>query len=329
MDKKIISEEFQTTKVLYDRLGLNIVDALKTFLGEHKIDVLDIYHRVKNFTSFFEKIDRKGYKKPFDDIEDICGVRVICYYSTDVEKINKIISSEFQILEEENKAELLGLNEFAYRSQHFIVKINKDWTAAPNYRKLKDLKAEIQVRTILMHAWAEIEHKLNYKSDAQVPDKFQRKLFRLSAKFEEADEQFDELRSGIEEYKSQLDKKITISKKFDNSQEFNLETFKAFLKFHFPEATWPDGRISLGFETFVKHGKPFSLLEKAVNKIKPYIKEISDDLKKEGYESKNNESEILLWIGLDIIDQETFNRRQKLTSENWRNVVVKWRKVIT
>ena len=109
----------------------------------------------------------KKIREPFDEIEDICGVRVICYYTSDVDKVTQIIKNEFQILESQNKSDLLGVNEFAYRSQHFIVKTNSKWNAAPNYRDLGNLKAEIQVRTILMHTWAEIEHKLNYKNKAQ------------------------------------------------------------------------------------------------------------------------------------------------------------------
>jgi putative GTP pyrophosphokinase len=325
MEKKTIVNEYQKNKDLYSRLGQNIVEALKTFLTENNIGCLDIYYRIKEFDSFYEKIDRKGYKNPFDEIEDICGIRVICYYASDVEKIKKIISDEFEIIEEQNKSELLGLKEFAYRSQHFIVKINKEWNAAPNYRKLENLKVEIQVRTILMHAWAEIEHKLNYKSDAQVPDKFQRKLFRLSAKFEEADEQFDELKTGINEYKSQLKESISTSKKFDINQDFNLETFKAFIKFHFPDIEWTDNRISLSFEEFSKNDKNFEMLENAIKKAKPHHAEILKDLKESGYEVKSNDTEVLLWFAMDVVDEETFLRREKITIDSWKNVMKVWR----
>ena len=325
MEKRQVIEEFKKYESLYERLGKNIVEALKTFLNEKDIPYLDIYYRVKGFDSFYEKIDRKGYKNPFDEIEDICGVRVICYYASDVERINKIIETEFNVLEEQNKSDLLGLKEFAYRSQHFIVQINNSWNAAPNYRKLENLKSEIQVRTILMHAWAEVEHKLNYKSVAQVPDKFQRKLFRLSAKFEEADEQFDELRSGIDNYKKQISKSISTTKMFDNNQDFNLDTFRAFIKFHFPKGKWSEDRISQSFNDFNKNKKGFSLLESIIDKLKPHFEEIIKDLRANGYEIKNTESEILLWIGLDILDEETFNRRESTLIDSWKSVVIKWK----
>ena len=101
MNKNTISKEFQSKKEDYNRLGSNIVEALKTFLNEANIPFLEIYYRVKKFDSFFEKIDRKGYENPFYDIEDICGIRIICYYASDIERINKIINEEFVVLEQQ------------------------------------------------------------------------------------------------------------------------------------------------------------------------------------------------------------------------------------
>ena len=61
------------------------------------------------------------------------------------------------------------------------------------FRDYADFKVEIQIRTILMHAWAEIEHRLAYKKQAHIPSHLRRKFSRISAKLEEADEQFEEL----------------------------------------------------------------------------------------------------------------------------------------
>tara|TARA_B100000508_G_scaffold92244_1_gene72005 strand:- start:619 stop:1626 length:1008 start_codon:yes stop_codon:yes gene_type:complete len=328
MNKSLISKEFQSKKENYNRLGKNIVEALKMFLDEAGIPVLEVYYRVKKFDSFFEKIDRKGYKDPFTEIEDICGIRVICYYASDIEKIHDIINKEFKVLEQQDKSELLGLKEFAYRSNHYIVGINEEWLRAPNYRNLDGLKSEIQVRTILMHAWAEIEHKLNYKSDAQVPSKFQRKLFRLSAKFEEADEQFEELKEGIEEYITSLRAKVSKSKKFKLDQDFNIESYKAFIHFHFPSDPLDDFRVNHNFEEYSKYDKDFRILDNALQIMKPYLEEVAEDLRKSGY--ANDIIEIpseFLGFSMDVVDDESFNRR-KGTNKEWRDVVVKWRKKI-
>lgn len=233
-DKNKLKTEYDVRRPLYERLAINLQQALKTFLSNPYIPHLEIAYRIKDFESAFEKIDRKGYQQPLTQIEDWCGLRVICYYPSDVKKICEIIEREFDVHEEEDKANRLEPHEFGYRSTHFIVQVNSSWTQAPNYRGLGNIKAEIQVRTILMHAWAEIEHKLAYKSAEQVPDRFRRNLYRLSAKFEEADEQFDELREGLSEYRDQLRSSVQDDGEFSEALELNLDTLQAFLNYHFP-----------------------------------------------------------------------------------------------
>lgn len=162
MDLNEASQNFSRLESKYDKLGSNLVPAIELFLKENNIGFLSINYRLKDKTSFLEKIERKNYERPFEQIEDICGIRIICYYQSDVNMISDIIRKELDVLESQDKEDLLNSDQFGYRSTHFIVKIKSNWLEAPNYRGLENLKAEIQVRTILMHAWAEIEHKLAY-----------------------------------------------------------------------------------------------------------------------------------------------------------------------
>jgi putative GTP pyrophosphokinase len=228
-----ISDQYKNCKDNYNKLGINLVQALELFLKEQDIKVLSIDYRVKADSSFAEKIDRKHYENPFDEIEDICGIRIICYYQSDVEKISEVLRQEFSVIENQDKETLLKADQFGYRSTHFIVKIKEEWNKAPNYRGLENLKAEIQIRTVLMHAWAEIEHKLVYKNENQVPSQFRRKLSRISAKLEEADEQFEELRKEATNYKKE------VTGKFEKDEykgvELNLDSLQAFLDKYFPD----------------------------------------------------------------------------------------------
>lgn len=227
-------QQYNERKPHYERLAANLQEVLKSFLAEKSIPYLEVLARVKDVDSAYEKISRKEYDKPFEQIEDWCGLRVICYYPSDIDRIGDMLGEEFDIRTQEDTAKRLASHEFGYRSTHFILTIKPEWSAAPNYRLLQGYKAEVQVRTILMHAWAEIEHKLSYKSAEQVPDQFRRKLFRLSAKFEEADEQFEELRNGIKEYRASIIREVTDAPAF-STQDLNLDTLQLFLNVAFPE----------------------------------------------------------------------------------------------
>lgn len=217
----------------YEKLGINIKTALQILIEENQISFLDINSRIKDTNSFLEKIDRKKYKDPFKEIDDICGVRIICYYRSDVDKICDIIKKEFDVIESQDKEDLLSPDQFGYRSYHFIVKIKEAWFCTPNYNGLQNLRAEIQVRTILMHTWAEIEHKLEYKKEDDIPNKFKRRFSRISAKLEESDEQLEELKNDINKYREEVGKELEKGNiSFDN-EVLNLDNLQAFLDYHF------------------------------------------------------------------------------------------------
>lgn len=263
----------------YQNLALNLKQALELFLRNAGISYLTIDHRIKDTDSFIDKIIRKEYDNPFDQVEDICGLRIICYYTSDLEKICGIIKREFKIIESTDKEDLLKPDQFGYRSYHFVVRIKQDWLKAPNYRGLEDLKAEIQVRTVLMHAWAEIQHKLAYKKKTDIPSQFHRQLSRMAAKLEETDEQFEDLRVGTEQYRKQLIAKAEKAKGvFESSLPLNLDNLQAYLDHYFPKQK-KVGRPLTGhlLEDLTRRGITMSQLVESYEKVKPFLPQIEQE----------------------------------------------------
>ena len=233
IDRADFQKQYDERLPSYQRLAESLEKALKVLLELQDIPFLDVTFRVKAANSGYEKIIKKGYTNPFLEIQDWCGVRVVCYYPSDVERICEIIRKEFDVKYHEDTAARLSPDAFGYRSIHFILCLRAEWTRIPIYQGLETMEAEVQVRTVLMHAWAEIEHKLKYKSNIAIPQQFQRQLYRLSAKFEESDEQFDALRTGIEAYREELANKKTSIEDF-RELELNLDTLVAFLDLALP-----------------------------------------------------------------------------------------------
>lgn len=228
-------EKYKKLSKEYSRLGKIVHQDLEKLLEDANISVLSVTYRIKDFDKFLDKIKRKKYKNPLNEIEDICGLRIVCYYTSDLDKIASIIKKEFIIVESIDKSKVLGEDEFGYLSHHFIVKLKANWLNTPSYRDLGHLKAEIQLRTVLMHTWADISHKLSYKKKEQAPHQFTRRLNRLSAILEEADEKFDSLRRDREKYIEEISGKSVKSSGFDLKQELNLDSILAFLDFYFPD----------------------------------------------------------------------------------------------
>jgi ppGpp synthetase/RelA/SpoT-type nucleotidyltranferase len=314
--------EFQPN---YEKLGLNIQQTLETFLTENDIPYLSIKYRVKEKASFLEKIERKKYKNPFDEIEDICGIRVICYFQNDIEKIKNIILKEFDITENQTKQELLNATEFGYRSTHFIAKIKKEWTNAPNYRGLDNLKFEIQVRTILMHSWAEIEHKLAYKSEIDIPKDLRRKFSFISAVLEDADIKFEEIKNTIAENKSKLIKEAKENLKFDASVELNLDNLQTFLDYAF-ENRFKDILDTREFLNEIIYYK--TSFTQFIDGYYEYKDRLSL-IEKETIQEIEFEEDTLLWSQcgaartlLELINDDYFNDRQENPA---MNIIKKYR----
>jgi ppGpp synthetase/RelA/SpoT-type nucleotidyltranferase len=223
----------------FDRLLKHARDSIELFLNDSGISFLSVTGRIKTFESLMEKIERKAYGDPFSENEDFVAIRVIVYFPDDIDRVCSIIDNEFEVAHSENKSDTLSDDTFGYRSFHKVVSIKRDWANAPQFRKLHDIKCEIQIRTILMHAWAEIEHKLQYKSTESAPSPLRRRLFRLSAKFEEADEQFQALREQINEYQTNLEVSITTISPAVAKREINAETLSRYLRSRYPEREDP------------------------------------------------------------------------------------------
>ena len=162
--------------------------------------------RIKNFASFFSKYLRllkTGLNDP--QITDLLGVRIICPFIEDLQVTEDIIDKNFKIIEKENKGHFT-FKEFGYESTHLLIKI-PDEIIERHGDPGTDI-AEIQIRTILQDAWAEVEHELVYKAEFSPFDEpMKRKLAAVNASLSLADIIFQEIRSYQRKYSVEMEKR--------------------------------------------------------------------------------------------------------------------------
>ncbi|TKH21952.1 GTP pyrophosphokinase, partial [Bacillus cereus] len=209
-DPKVTSavEWYQSNRDFYKRLALKIELIIKEILEDCKISFHSVTSRTKDVDSFAKKASKDKYSDPKSEILDLAGIRITAYVESDVNKICEVLEREFEIIQEHsvNKAEILKYNEVGYRSVHYIAKLDSARMKLPEYRRL-DAFFEIQVRTILQHAWAEIEHDRNYKFEgAELPEHAQikRRFALLAGQLELADREFDSIVKDIEHYSDKV-----------------------------------------------------------------------------------------------------------------------------
>jgi len=162
--------------------------------------------RIKNFTSFFSKYIRllkEGEKNP--QITDLLGIRIICPFIEDLQATEELIKKYFEVIEREIKGHY-SFQEFCYESIHLLIKIPP--VLINKYGDPGIGVAEIQIRTILQDAWAEVEHELVYKAELNPFDEpMKRKLAAVNASLSLADMIFQEIRSYQRQYSKEMSKR--------------------------------------------------------------------------------------------------------------------------
>jgi putative GTP pyrophosphokinase len=182
--------------------------------------------RAKDFPGFFKKYVKILKANPHSPvppvITDLVGIRIICPFIEDLEAAEGIVREHFEVVETERKGSDYSFKEFGYESTHLLIKIPLSIVEKCG-RCGCDL-AEIQIRTILQDAWAEVEHELVYKAEfTPFDDPMKRKLAAVNASLSLADTIFQEIRS----YQRQLNGEL--GKRRDSFFQKIEETSDAFL----------------------------------------------------------------------------------------------------
>jgi putative GTP pyrophosphokinase len=199
MLKQELLEAYVSRHATFEALGRALHARLQAVLEAGGVKA-EVSHRVKSPGSLAGKLARpdKIYER-LEDITDLVGLRVITFFEDSTEQVGRLIEEHFRFDTDRSEDKKLrqGVHSFGYRSLHYIchpprelLEHHADW----------DWPFEIQIRTILQHAWAEIEHDLGYKSPESVPPHIQRRFSRLAGLLEIADNEFLELRNSMQAY---------------------------------------------------------------------------------------------------------------------------------
>ena len=240
-------EEYKVHRPLCEEFVYALKRILNDTIPQNSLKIHSIEGRAKSAESFAEKLSRPSavnpnelkYIHPLEQITDQSGLRIIVFLPSDVDKVNKIIEEQFHVVEKIfHGTSSLQENRFGYQSTHFVVKLKNPRLSLSEYQRFTHLKAEIQVRTILQHAWAEIEHDITYKSAVAMPTGIRRDLAALAGMLEIADREFQRIQ---EEDKLQRQKaKQDVEKGLLKDVEITSDSLKVYLD----KRLGPDARMS-------------------------------------------------------------------------------------
>ncbi|WNK59560.1 hypothetical protein RM151_08065 [Pantoea agglomerans] len=225
-----IINDYDKNKRKYESFAKSLRSLISSLLLAEKINTHSVSFRIKERDSLEGKINSKGTYSCIDDITDIVGLRVITHFADEVDAIAKLIEREF-IIDEENtidKRKALEPDRFGYLSLHYIISISDKRKDLFEYSLYDGLKAEVQIRSILQHTWAEIEHDIGYKSSKDVPRFIKRQFSRLAGLLELADEEFISIRESLSDYTKEVNNNMLAD--MHNSLTIDKITLREFLK---------------------------------------------------------------------------------------------------
>ena len=224
-------EQYKSLLPIFEKMAEVIPERLKEFFAEAGIIVAAVEHRVKTEASLTGKLQLKGgkYGEIFD-ITDLVGIRVITFYIDDVDKVASVLERLFEIDWENSidKRKAHEIDSFGYLSLHYICRIPETAYSDPEHPELNRIRFEVQMRTVLQHAWANMSHDTGYKSGVEIPKIYMRNMSRLAGMLELVDDEFSRIRQELSNYRRQVQKLVASGNLADVL--LDGDSFKSYLQ---------------------------------------------------------------------------------------------------
>lgn len=181
---------------------MSLVQALVAHDGTVVISKLE--GRVKDREECIEKFNNKyrtrleSAGKPYeiaDHITDLIGLRMVCLYEDEIDKLKEIIGQHLEVIEITDKIATMESTEglFGYKGLHLDVRLDDKRRELPEHLGHASRRFELQIRTIIQDSWSVLDHKIKYKKS--IPNQLKRRINTLAALFELADHEFLQIRN--------------------------------------------------------------------------------------------------------------------------------------
>ena len=215
-----ILQEYKDNLPLFREVETRVRDSITRTFADAGLLVAAIESRVKDYNSLAGKLELKGHKyHSLADITDILGLRVITFYIDDVDKVASAVERLFTIDWDNSvdKRKVHDIDSFGYLSLHYICSV-------PDF----PYRFEIQMRTLLQHAWANMDHDTGYKSGVEIPKRYLRNLSRLAGMLELVDDEFSKIRIELTDYRRRVQALV----RSGNLDEVPIDgdTFRSYLE---------------------------------------------------------------------------------------------------
>ena len=234
------AQAFREDRPHFEAAETAIHAAVVARLGDDGLNYHHIQHRVKGQSSLSEKLSRllpdgtPKYPSGMQDIDDVIGLRVILFLESDIASAIGALGGAFDQLGHVDKAsEQRSRGEFGYSGQHLVLAV-PDRKTPPGCELFRGQRFEVQLRTILQHAWAEFEHDIRYKGGGAVPPEVNRAFTLASGLIELADREFDTINGLVTEQKARHERE-TLQIAAEPARGLTADAVRGILEHELPQ----------------------------------------------------------------------------------------------
>lgn len=315
---RAVTQYLQVQPFFHD-LADSVRRVIQEALQRRSVNVHSVQARAKEPRSFGKKAarpdeadpSRPKYPEPLREITDLAAVRIITYFPGTLLEIETILRAEFEVIERADKGQtLLEEERFGYQSIHYLVRMKGNRTQLPEYERFRDSIVEIQLRTILQHAWAEIEHDIQYKGSSVIPIEIRRRFMALAGMLEVADREFQAIQNADAELRE------TARANVGRGRFENIEITPDALKAYLDRRLGSDGRISPWSYTWTAkllHRLGFRTLAQVDDAIRQYDDDRLSRVAEGGRPGQTTRFENMLLAALG----EEFIKRHSFAEHEW------------
>jgi ppGpp synthetase/RelA/SpoT-type nucleotidyltranferase len=278
------SLDFETEKAafraFYEQNGRLLETAMVSFsallnalvVNPSTIAVSKIEGRVKDKEECIRKFARKYQpaleerNEPYEirwHVTDLIGLRIVCLYEDEIDRVADILRSHFEVIEITDKVSAMEKTEgsFGYKGLHMDLRLDAARSALPEYAHYAPFQFELQVRTIIQDSWSVLDHQIKYKKS--IPNALKRRINVLAALFELADREFREIRdSTADELKKAADETVapvagpgTPDAAATAGRELNAFTFLKIAAHYFRDFEFEANKVD-GFVQYIREWSP-------------------------------------------------------------------------
>ena len=244
--------------------------------------------RIKDYDECLSKFERKylpGIEtakadyKIFDDLSDFMGIRIVCPYLKDVRIIRKELNNYFREVSITDKTFQIESTDdkFGYKSLHLDLKLNGKYAKKVEYLPYTNIRFELQIRTIIQDAWSVLDHKIKYKKS--IPQSLKRRINRLSALFEIADDEFLRINNEITAEEKRINKRLKQGQTVEKNKPLDVFRFLFVALRYFPEYNFVEFKVDGFVQEILNIKRKFteSELNDALETYLPSVNQIADN----------------------------------------------------